>query len=700
MPDGLSWRDRVARAAAADVGRAADEKTISHARGLADRWLSGAVSGLCAFAAMGAFVGCATTAIRLRPDDGQVDVVMALLVIVGLPWLCLALRGVAMLFVHSRASLLLLDWLVSKLLLRGAGQSSGWGSKSRELAEATARRIGSMLAAGSGRRLAAAGSGACWSVYALVAGATMWIVTFPIAVGFGWEWESSWLPPDFGRAVAEVAAAPLAAFIEINELTPVASAPTVPAGDPAALVARRAWLRFLSACVAVYVLLPMALWTLWQIWMLRQVEHWRPEVATVSRSAATIASRRSEPVAEPLRPPPAGGGACTHAVRLERPEEAFALPAPLDRLADLGAVDAAADLEHVEQVLRAGPARVAVVGWLPATPDRGVRRRLQALASASTEAPLLILDGGDALRRAEPRHTAAVRLDDWRTLASQTGFTSFESDLAELTDASRRDLAWAVGLGAGRDGGCEPASASEPATLGSGVARSELDPASLDAAFGVIRCHLDGADPLPCDAALASCLGEVARTFRARSGDDSPDDVWVARLAALRDLDSSEVSPRAASLTLAGLGLLPAGLRTRAVWAGVGGLLGVAACAAAATVAPVALVALPGWAAAGAGLAGLLSLARQGDGGTGSARAAATAGSPLDAPRQLGEAVFAAAASAVLWWSQGGDEARTTRALEALAPDDAVPVLDDAAGARRWLATARHRVVAAARGDA
>ena len=232
------------------------------------------------------------------------------------------------------------------------------------------------------------------------------------------------------------------------------------------------------------------------------------------------------------------------------------------------------------------------------------------------------------------------------------------------------------------------------------MARSELDPASLDAAFGVIRRHLDGADPLPSDAALASCLGEVARTFRARSGDDSPDDVWPARLAALRDLDASDVSRRSASLTRAGLGLLPAGLRTRAVWAGVGGVLGVAACAAAATVAPIALVALPGWAAAGAGLAGLLSLARQGGGGTGSARAAATTGSPSDAPRHLGEAVFAAAASAVLWWSQGGDEARTTRALEALAPDDAVPVLDDAGGARRWLATARLRVVAAARGDA
>ena len=559
-----------------------------------------------------------------------------------------------------------------------------------------------MLAAGSGRRLAAAGSGACWTVYALVAAATIWIVTSRIAVGFGWEWESSWLPPDFGRAVVEVAAAPLGAFVESNELTPIAPAPTAPADDPEALAARQAWLRFLTAGVGVYVLLPMVVWTLWQIRMLWQAAHWRPDVVTVSRTTVTAARHLREPVAAPPRPTLAGSGVCTHVVRLERPEEAVALPAPLDRLADLGDVDAAADLERVQGILRVGPTRVAVVGWLPGTPDRGVRRRLRALANASTEAPLLILDGGDALRRAEVPHTAATRLHDWRALASLTGVTPFECDLTELTDASRHDLACAVGHGAGPDDGHEPAtpSGSGPAAVDSGAARSDLDPALLDAAFGVIGRHLGGDDPLPSDAALASCLGEVARTFRAQGGGDSPADVWRMRLTALRDLDPSDVSRRASSLTRTGLDLLPASLRTRAVWAGVGGLLGVAACAAAATVAPVALVALPGWAATGAGLAGVLSLARRGDDRTGSAQAAAAVGSPPGAPRRLGEAVFAAAASAVLWWSQGSDEARTTRALEALAPDDAVPPLDDADGARRWLATARFRVVTAAKGDA
>ena len=227
------------------------------------------------------------------------------------------------------------------------------------------------------------------------------------------------------------------------------------------------------------------------------------------------------------------------------------------------------------------------------------------------------------------------------------------------------------------------------------MAPGDLDPAPLDAAFGVIGRHLEGDDPLPSDAALASCLDGVARTFRAGTGRDPRTEAWSARLAALRGLDPADASSLAASLAATGVGLLPAALRQRALWAGLGGLLGAAACAAASTVAPAALLALPSWAAAGAGVAGLLSLVRRG-GRTGSPPPADAA---PDRPQRLGEAVFAAAASAVLWWSQGADEARTTRALEALVPDDVAPALDDADGARRWLAAARGRVVAAARGD-
>ena len=656
----------------------------------------GAGVGLGVLAALGAVAGWTTTAELLRPADVPVHAAAALLVVVGGPWLVLTLRSVVLLLLRRRASPLL-GRLVTTGLLRAAARSAGRDARSRDLAAATARRIGSMLAAGSGRRLAAAGSGSFWTSYALVAVATIWIVTARVALGFGWE--SSWIPPSFGRAVVELAAAPLGPLVGSDELTPIAAAPVAPADDPAALAARRAWIRFLTAGVAVYLLLPMAVWTLLQAALgHRRAERWRPAVARRTRAAAA-APRRSEPVPAPPSPSPADGGACTHVVRLERPAEAADLPAPFDRLADLGDVDAAADLERVRETLRADPARVAVVVWLPATPDRGVRRRLRALADATSEAPLLVLDGGEALRRAEPPRTAAIRLEDWRSLARQTGVAVLECDLAELTTASRRVLARAVGHeahpGDGREEARESPSGSGPAAA-VGAARAELDPAPLDAAFDVIGRHLEGDDPLPSDDALASCLGEVARTFRAQGGNDSRRDVWRARLAAVRELDPRDASGGAAALARTGIGLLPAGLRSRAVWAGLGGLLGVAACAAAATVAPGALVALPGWAATGAGVAGLLSLARRGGGKTGSPQPPGA--DPASGPPRLGEAVFAAAASAVLWWSQGADEARTTRALEALAPDDAVPAFDDPDGARRWLATARARVVAAARG--
>ena len=454
MPD-LSWRDRVAHAAAADVGRESDEKAIAQARRLAERWVSGTGVGLCAFAVLGAFSGYATTALLLRPVDGHVDAAAALLGIVGLPWLCLAVRGVAIVGLRWRASLLL-DWVVPKWLLRGTGRSAMWDAPSRNLIEATARRIGDMVTEGSGHRLAAAASGTCWTVYALVAGVTIWVVTSRVAVGFSWEWESSWISPGFGRAVVEAAAGPLGALVDSKELTPVAPAPFAPADDPEALAVRQTWLRFLTAGVGVYILLPMAVWTMWQIRCMRRAHLcWRPHVVTVSRIGVTPATHPPEPIAAPRRAPFGEGGVCTHVVRLERPEEPGALSAPLDRLADLGDVDSTDDLERVLGSLSASPGRVAVIGWLPSTPDRAIERRLRTLVTASTEAPLLVLDGAKALQRTESPHTTKIRLDDWRTVASATGVTAFECDLAHLSDADHRDLAGAVGHQGGGDGGHE-----------------------------------------------------------------------------------------------------------------------------------------------------------------------------------------------------------------------------------------------------
>ena len=686
-----NWRDRAARAAAADVGRASDPAAIAEARRLADRGTAGALVGLGVLAALGGVAGWTATAELLGPADAPVHAAAALLAIAGGPWGLLALRSVGLLLLRRRAGPVL-GRLVTNGLLRAAERDA----TREDLAAATARRIGGMLAAGSGGRLASAGSGVFWTAYALAAVTAIWIVSARVALGFGWE--SSWIPPAVGRAVVEAASAPIEPFIGSEALAPVAPAPHAPADDPAALAQRQAWIRFLTAGVTVYLLLPMAAWTLLQAALgHRWAERWRPAVVAPSRPGTDAAGLPGAEVAvPPPGTPPADGSACTHVVRLERPEEAGALPAPLDRLNDLGDVDAAADLHRVQGVVHAGGSRVAVIGWLPATPDRGVRRRLRALAGASTQTPLLVLDGGDALRRTEPGRTAAQRLEDWRSLAGEAGVVLFECDLAALTDANRQRLGRAVEPEPAGERGLEApqgrGSPLDPGAPAPGGGRPGLDPTLLDAAFAAIGRHLEGGDPLPSDAALASCLGEVAGTFRAAGGVDSGLAAWRTRLAALRDLDPADTARRAASLTRIGVGLLPAGLRARAVWTGVGGLLGAAACAAAATAAPAALLALPGWTAAGAGVAGLLSLVRKGGSPAVSPGSASSTTGP---PQRLAETVFAASASAVLWWSQGADEARTTRALEALVPDGTVPAFDDPDGARRWLAAARRRVVSA-----
>lgn len=472
MSDDQNWRDHVATAAAADIGRAEDEETISQARRVVEIWLSCWKWALVILVLSGALFGLLETLVLLRPADRQIHAEWTLMVIVATPLSALAVRCVLRLWGGS----LLLDWFVPGLQRRPnwlASESLPQDATTQDLTRKTTNRLyGALTDKESGRplsaSLSAAGSSVFWTAYAVAALGTILIVASVTGLGFGfdWTWESSLFELNLRREVVEFVRgmiefpALVLGCIGSDGLTPVAPAPIAP-DDPETLAVRRSWVCALTAGVGAYVLLPMALWTVWNLSSAkRKMDRRQQSVASASQSAAPVTIPRNEPAPAPMRPRTAGGEPCTHLVRLEWPGEAVTLPAPLDGIVDLGNVDAAADLECVREILSAAPARVAIIGWLPVPPDRGIRRKLKTLAGASTHAPLLVLDGGHALRRAEPPRTVTIRRDDWRKVASSTGVAPFECDLAELTEASRRDLARAVGRGADHDVGRNPPTAS------------------------------------------------------------------------------------------------------------------------------------------------------------------------------------------------------------------------------------------------
>lgn len=652
------WRSHVAVIAADDVGRADDVDAVADARRLVDRGVLGASLAFSALALAGVIAGWTAAGGLLDPAESRVHAPAMLAIIVGVPWCLFLTRALILLALRRRVT----PWL-GRLVPAGLLRFVGGGHET--LARAVARRIGEMLAHGAGRPLATAGTGTFWTAYALAAILAIWFATARVAYGFGWE--SSWLPPEIGEAVVEITAAPIQVIVDLPDLEPVAAPPVAPADDTAALQARRSWITFLSIGISVYLLIPMLAWTILNAALgHRRADRWRPPGTTATTIRRAPRTPTPTSAADPTRVDATG---CTHLIRVERPADASPLPEVLADLEDLGDDDAHDDDALTDDV----PGRLVIIAWSPATPDRGVRRRLARLGEMSSASPLLILDGGNRLRRAESSASVAVRLEDWRGLARELGLDLLECDLEESTARSLTTLNEAI---AGSPS-VRAAEATDP-TL--------LSITELDGAFAIVGRHLEREPALPDDAATAQCMTELAAELGRGTGDESR---WRDRLAGLAELDAASIPERLEAIRTIGLDQLPARLRTSAAWVGVGGMLGVAACAAAAVVAPAALLAVPAWAGTGAGIAGLVSLVRRGADATDSSSSA-----DASARTDLGSAVLTLSAAAVLWWSQGGDESRTTAMLEALAPEEHRPELADADDARRWLAAARGRIAA------
>ncbi|MDA1025562.1 MAG: DUF2868 domain-containing protein [Planctomycetota bacterium] len=678
------WRDRLATAAVLDAGLQDDHVAISRARKLVDRGVSGAVLAVLMLAVLGGLAGASTTAELLRQDGGPVHAAAVLMILVGGPWSFILLRTIILLTLRRRGGPLL-----GRLVPAGFGWMINRSPGDPDLTAAVASRTASMLATGPARRLAAVGSGAFWCGYASIAILTIWFVTARVALGFGWE--SSWLPAEVGRSIVEFASAPLTPILGDLTLEPVAGPPTAAADDPEALTARRDWILFLSAGVGVYLLLPILLWTTFQAaWGHLAAARWHPR--TRKHLPAPSLDQTERPIAPLLTDAAAPGFRhdshdlhdstcpCHRLVRLDRPGAAPSLPSEFSKLEDLGDLDSQESMANALALTTEPGQRTVIIAWLPATPDRGVRRRIKDLREAAGVAPLLLLDGGAALRRRESPSIAATRLADWRILASELGVEIFECDLSNLTETSRSALADRL--------------------QGRGSPDSEAksrDPRTLDESFAVIGRHLSTTPPLPDDETLATCLHEIARIHSARL--DQSSGGWRSWRHRLEKLDPSSAADGLKMITTRGLELLPGGLRSHAGWIGIGGILGAAACAAAAVAAPAALVSLPAWAGTGAGIAGILKVWRN----TRPKNPPDLEGTGVDEGDQLGEAVLGAATVSVLWWMQGEDESSiATALLKLIAVRDSggrAPRLENPDAARLWLAEARLAVVDVKGGD-
>ena len=648
------WQTRVAVASAAAMGRGDDAATERSAVALLDRGRFGVGIALTILILLGCVAGWASTREVFRPVDAPVNVAVAMLVIVGGPWLLVGLRTIVLVALGRRIG----SWM-GRLMPYGFVRWTERHAEDRRLGVATARQLGSMLGAGAGRHLAGLGGAAFWCGYGVAAVLAIWLSTARVAYGFGWE--SSWMSPDIGRDLVQTVATPLSFAIDTDALLPIAAE----ASTDASLEDRRRWILLLSGGIGLYLVVPMAFWaTLHAVRGHLAATRWRPAASRGTPTDRTPEPRlQTESSSIPSRSP----SACTHLVRLEHASRSVRLPSSLESLEDLGVLDSRTDLDRL---VAAAPNRVAVLAWLPATPDRGVVRRLETVVNASKAPPLVVLDGGDALRHREPDRTVAARLADWREAVIGSGGEPVECDLEMMTVTSRSLL--------------------DAAIAGRPVSEVAIDPTVLDQSFSLIGRGLDDSPSLPDAEVVASIATDIAKLHDRAENAEAP---WIRDLRSriVHVLDDVDVGPE--TIRTLGVGLLPSALRRSTVWMGVGGILGIGACAAVATIAPAALAALPGWAGGGAGLGGILGLTRL-------VRSAAATrdrdgGDPEGPEPALGEAVLGLAGWSVLWWSQGGDEDRTARLLASLHTDDAPPRFADRDEARRWLAAARRRLMEA-----
>ncbi|MGA1630792.1 MAG: DUF2868 domain-containing protein [Phycisphaerales bacterium] len=607
-------------------------------------------------------------------------------------------------------TILLVAWLVAAIALRGGGLSLGRGvaaiasilirlglrgeagrsdpstiARSAATSAVLARRMSRESASPAARWGIGLASNALWTTFNVAGLATA--IALLATRQYEFAWESTILSSESTlRLTSAIAAAPPLLGFPVPDAATIAASRFDPA-NPQAFVAqsdavRAAWSGLLLGSMVCYALLPRLALTLLCAWRRRaafaamRLDRGDPSIAMLlsalgdpgespSGAVPTLPAALPARIEDALAARPTDSAAI---VGLELAVPSSGWPPELGlAIKDLGLLASREDRHRSRTSLRTSATRPSILVAVcdaASTPDRGVRAALADLAEAAASPLLLVLSGGEVLRRRETAATVAQRLADWRGLAESLGARIVDVDLDHLTANSRRALRDAM----------EP----RPDRIAAPRVGGELELAFHEIDEAAARWLGDGRalrtptveEEAELHRRIAARFGPAGPLLESARLDFAPDDA----LGSLR---------RAASRVES---LLPASLRVRPSWLAAGAVAGALGCLAAATLAtPLAISALPMWALTGGGLGGLLSTLRS--------RAAAppAAGAEVD----LGPSVAAAAMQAVLLAHQGLGEDRIGAALSTAFVADDPPRLDSLPAIRAWLDVVKARLVAA-----
>jgi hypothetical protein len=669
--------DEAARAAGDDF----EQRLIVRARVLSlaptlrsalDHLRGGTLAAVAVVLAAAVAAGAAAARVALGSDvDGPVNVFWVLASLLGVHTLALALWVMLVLLRPGSTAIGVLGGLVLEL-----GRRITRRVTRDQLAAAAAQAAAGVFASGRlGRWLLSSISHAVW--LAFLTGCLALVLLLLSTRQYDFSWETTILSERAYVTLTRLIAVLPEAFgfpaPDAGQIS--ASGRETAAAAPAG--ARQVWAGLLVGCLVVYGLLPRGLALAVSVAALargrrqyrldtrhigfarlqpRLMPPSRPKgIVDAEQPGEATAAAMTEAMTEAVEPLQIGaaGPVAIFGLEIEPPGSMWPPPVSGIDWIDLGFVDNRFDRQRVLDALTAAavpPGAVVAVCSLAATPDRGTGTFLARLQHACRIPVVLVLTGGQQVRRRGPHAHIEQRIDDWRRLAANAGVGAdrvIELDLDHLTDVSGDTLA---------------------ALFAAGKAPTAAPAGRIERAFALILDHAGRWSGPPDASAQADLHLAIAALYRGET----------QRWRDLLTVPLTQGGDRLQALQAGAnrmLTLLPSRLHASPGWLSAGAIAGALGCVTLATfVAPAAIAALPVWAGLGAAVAAVLGQ-RRGEPGTPSA----------ERRFDLTEAVHAAALFALVLELQGRGESAITRIIDRVAIERDPPALADTAAVRSRL---------------